>query len=576
MSERSAGSAAAGWLLILLAVAAVGLLGAGIAWMVLSVLAAAIIERRTLASEAEEGAFLRPGKATALSAMWAAWAAVLGSVATGIDGLASGGRLAVAGLALVIAGIRIRDLWRQPGADRYELAWQVIRQRARLPLAAVLVLGIGAVVTAALVSVAGGPLPLIVGLGALLVSASRAAKRRARAIERLRVLAANLGRVADPASVYVDVAHWLAGSDDVIDSAAVLYPSTSWIAPADPAPMQRDFSQAGWRCQVFPEDRALGLERMEAPVPLPDRDLLDPHERPNGLALRLGVMRDHEGQVIPAMWDPDAADPHLLAVGPTKSGKSVLLRCLLAQAVAGGWAVIIADPKGVDYRWASGLPGVVVRASGDRAFEGLDAAVEEMHHRQTWMEEHAPPTATNLSEAPGNPFPNMLVVVDELAELLVLGDKQRTKATSTGLGSLARRSRFVNMVMVVATQRPDAAAMGGEIRGNLGTRVLTGEGEQQHKLMAFGTPDVAPLPAGYPRGRGRLMVGGSGPHELQVAYIDPGAVLDTHLPRDQRAANAPPAEWDGEQAERPLERPPGVRLHLRRDREAPDDPLPTR
>lgn len=328
--------------------------------------------------------------------------------------------------------------------------------------------------------------------------------------------------------------------------------------------MQRAFAQAGWRCQVFPEDRAVRLERMEAPVPLPTRDVLDPYERPVGLALRLGVMHDPEGQVIPARWDPDAADPHLLTVGPTKSGKSVLLRCLLAQAVAGGWAIIIADPKGVDYRWASGLPGVILRASGDRAFDGIDAAVEEMHHRQAWMEEHAPPTATNLGEAPDNPFPNVLVVVDELAELLVLGDKRRREATSTGLGSLARRSRFVNVVMVVATQRPDASIVGGEVRGNLGTRVLTGEGEQQHKLMAFGTIDVAPLPAGYPRGRGRLMVGGGGPYEVQVAFIDPQAVIDAHLPHDQQAANAPPVEWDQEPDEMPPEPPPSVSLRLRR------------
>ncbi len=535
-------SGAVGWGLILLGIVAYRM-DARYLWVMLSLLVMLAVERGARAYEQELGA-PAPGKCTLLSGMWALCAVIAGSIATGFEqGIDAGGRIGLAVLVVGIAGFRVARLWRHPGADRFELAWGVVRDRYGRALVVVVAIGMVGLAAAGLLGLFGGALPLVVGLVALLAFAGPGARRRAMAVRRLRVLAANLGRVADPGSVRVDVVHWLAVSDDIIDSAVVFYPPTSWIAPEEPTPLEDAFARAGWRCRVFAEERTLGVERMEAPVPLPDRDVLDVDERPVGLALRLGVTHDGEGQVVPAVWDPDAADPHLLAVGPTKSGKSVLLRCLLAQAVAGRWTIMIADPKGVDYRWAFGLPGVAVRASGDNAFEGVDAAVEEMHERQAWMEEHAPLTATNLSEVPDNPFPNVLVVVDELAELVTLGDKRRRESTSAALGSLARRARFVNMVIVVATQRPDASIIGGEVRGNLGTRVLAGEGEQQHKLMAFGTTEMPRLSGGYPRGRGRLMVGGAGPREFQAAFIDPQTVIDAHLARDDQAADRPPAEW---------------------------------
>ena len=280
---------------------------------------------------------------------------------------------------------------------------------------------------------------------------------------------------------------------------------------------------------------------------LPDRVPLKVHDAPNGLALRLGQAINAAGDAPEwVWWDPDAADPHLLSTGPTRSGKSVLLRVLLAQALAGGWVVIIADPKGVDYRWADGLPGIR-RASGERAFEAIDWAREEMARRQNWMENHAPRTAANLGESPNNPFMPCLVIIDETAELLELdGDAEdakearaRREQTRKSLGSLARRSRFVSIVMCVATQRADATIIPVETRGNLGTRVLTGEGEPGHKQMAFGTQQIPRLRAGYPQGRGRVMVGGGMPREMQVPWISTEDILAAYLPPDERDDTGP-------------------------------------
>ncbi|MDP2712557.1 MAG: FtsK/SpoIIIE domain-containing protein [Solirubrobacteraceae bacterium] len=496
-----------------------------LACLLLSVLAVVRLDRRAVDQGRVDG-WVSSRTATAVSVLWATWAVVASSLITGAGGsLGPGLRCVGSLLVLGLAARRIRRFSREPGADRLELVWGVVVDRHRIVLLAVLAVGVVADLAAAATAISGGPIPLVLGLSGLFAAGWRGGWRRDRMVRQLRIVAANAGRVADPSNVDIHVRVW----DDVfIERATVLYPMTSWVAPSDPAPLEQAFAAEGWRATLHADKRIVDVERLPARMELPETDALEPYERPTGLALRLGVTHDEDGRIVPAIWDPDAADPHLLAIGPTKSGKSVLLRCLLAQAIAGRWTSVIADPKGVDYRWAADLPGVALRASGDDAFEAIDFAVEEMHRRQAWMEEHAALTATNLSEVPDNPFPNMLVVVDEMAELAMLGDRKRREQTMAGLGSLARRARFVNIVLVVATQRPDATIIPGEIRGNLGTRVLTGEGEQQHKLMAFSTTDVSPLPPGYPRGRGRLMVGGAPPAEFQAAFIDPRTVIDVH------------------------------------------------
>ncbi len=113
----------------------------------------------------------------------------------------------------------------------------------------------------------------------------------------------------------------------MLDTAAATLPAT-WLPPADPAPLVDALRAAGWHADLYPEEKELALARAEAVLPLPERVELDPAEAPDGLALRVGWWRDPDTEEQGwAWWDPDAADPHLLCVGPTRSGKSVALRC---------------------------------------------------------------------------------------------------------------------------------------------------------------------------------------------------------------------------------------------------------
>lgn len=146
------------------------------------------------------------------------------------------------------------------------------------------------------------------------------------------------------------------------------------------------------------------------------------------------------------------------------------------------------------------------------------------------MEEHAPSTATDLMDIPDQPYAPLLVIADEAAELAGLGDKNRKEQTKSNLGSLVRRGRFIGALVCVATQRPDVSFIPGEVRANLGTRVLCGEGDVQMYSMALevAPEDVVPLTPPHRRGQGRVCIGGAPPRELQLAFVSAEDVLAAH------------------------------------------------
>lgn len=230
-------------------------------------------------------------------------------------------------------------------------------------------------------------------------------------------------------------------------------------------------------------------------------------------------------------------DPHMLMVGRTKTGKSVVLTALLAQAVASEWWTYVLDPKGSDYVWSRKLPGAAWYPV-EQAQDGLTAIHQEMVRRRAVLAkiQETHDEIRNYTEAIAAGLidptqePPVLVLIDEMAELVELGDKDQNKAAMTMLGRLARLARFVDIFLVVATQRPDATLLPGEVKSNLGTRGCTGEGDGTALRMAFGEGvhvdplGVDPATGKPPKGRGRIMIGASDPIECQFAYIAPAAV----------------------------------------------------
>lgn len=338
----------------------------------------------------------------------------------------------------------------------------------------------------------------------------------------------------------------------------------SWRASAleaDRAELRERLSAWGspWAVEMDPSSRRLRARLCE---PLPTRWVI-PSDRswewigkhkPSALALYLGEAQDADtGEAFPLWWDPDATDPHALIGGKTKSGKSVGLRLLVAQAVARGWGVIIADPKGVDFVWAGRLPGVRY-FPGVNCLDGLAEAVGEMQERQGWLQRSLWTGAAGADEegdllkVPGQPYQPCLVIVDEAAEIAGLGDKDDKAQTAERLSSLARLSRFVGMICAFATQRPDVKFLSGETKANLGTRVLYGSAGPTltNMVLDMASRDLAKLTAGV-RGRGRAVITEGTALEFQGGFITPrtvkglrGVLDDDNLPK-VRFAEEP--EW---------------------------------
>ncbi len=298
---------------------------------------------------------------------------------------------------------------------------------------------------------------------------------------------------------------------------------------------------------------------------------------PSELAFWLGEGLTEDGSKVDIWWDPASGDPHSLVGGRTKSGKTVVLDLLVAQAVIRGWDVIIVDPKGTDFAWTGMLPGLRLWTL-DEAPLGLDEAVGEMQERQALASRHVWSGAPGADEhvdllaQPGQPYRPCLVVADEVPALSEIGDSDRQKQTQECMGLLARLARAQGMVCAFAAQRPDRGFLSGATKSNLGTRILVmSDGDTQMTSMVLDRASGAlPRLSASVRGRGRVLVtgegsvGGNEPVEYQGAYISVASI--------KRAIQALPVN---ELTPARFAEEPAWRSHLRRDQTPPESRPPS-
>lgn len=168
--------------------------------------------------------------------------------------------------------------------------------------------------------------------------------------------------------------------------------------------------------------------------------------------------------------------PHVLLGGSTGSGKSVLLKLLLMQALRKGAEVYIADFKGgVDFpkAWHEKCRMCFTE---EKLLETLDLIVEILKYRKGLLAECGCPDLETYNRLTGYNMPQIIFACDEVAEVLDKTgrnkeDKELLSQIESRLATIARLGRAFGIHLILATQRPDANIIPGQIKNNLDFRV---------------------------------------------------------------------------------------------------------
>ena len=272
----------------------------------------------------------------------------------------------------------------------------------------------------------------------------------------------------------------------------------------------------------IPGKSAIGIEiPNDVPTAVQLRGLVETKEFKASSPLTVALGRDIPGRPI---YCDLAKMPHLMIAGSTGSGKSVCINSILTSILVHSSPeevrMILVDPKVVELSVYNGVPHLIMPVITDpkKAAGALNWAVTEMQRRYKLFEEGQVRDIKGFNEKYKNDpevehLPLILIVIDELAELMMVAAKE----VETYISRLAALARAAGIHLLIATQRPSVDVITGVIKANIGSRIAFAvtsgvdsrtilDSYGAEKLLGKGDMLYAPMSAPQPvRGQGAFL-----------------------------------------------------------------------
>ena len=169
--------------------------------------------------------------------------------------------------------------------------------------------------------------------------------------------------------------------------------------------------------------------------------------------------------------------PHLLVAGTTGSGKSVFLNSiiltLLASKKPADVKMILVDPKQIEFCDYEDVPHLLkpIAYSIEGAIELLYEVIDIMEERFEILHEAGAKKLSEYNELTKRYLPYIVFIVDEYADLILMGTSKEKKEVERNMARIAQKARAVGILMIAATQKPIREVVTPLLKANLPARV---------------------------------------------------------------------------------------------------------